>query len=150
MLVWLRDYIYIIFYRCSIKELFLKIYNFQRKHLCKSVFLNIAAGVRPATLWKKTLAQVSFCEFKKNFKNNFFTEHLRTTPSIIYLAVSSPLPSLSFSSKSSSLPLPIDISVCGRALLSSFFSAAFRSNSFQSLKDISFNLFSIACSPSQN
>ena len=34
--------------------------------------------VRPATLLKKTLAQLFFCEFSKTFKDTFFTEHLRT------------------------------------------------------------------------
>ena len=32
---------------------------------------------------KETLAQVLFCEFCDIFKNTFFTEHLRTTASVI-------------------------------------------------------------------
>ena len=32
---------------------------------------------------KETLAQVLFCEFCEIFKNTFFTEHLRTTASVI-------------------------------------------------------------------
>ena len=30
---------------------------------------------------KNTLALVLSCEFRENFKNNFFTEHLRVTAS---------------------------------------------------------------------
>ena len=45
--------------------------KFTRKHLCQSLFF------WPATLLKKTMAQVLWCEFCKSFKNTFFTEHLR-------------------------------------------------------------------------
>ena len=36
------------------------------------------AGLKPATLLKKTLAQVFSCEFYEISKNTFFTEHLFT------------------------------------------------------------------------
>ena len=51
--------------------------KFTGKHLCQSLFLNIVAGLRPATLLKKeTLAQVFSCEFCEFSKNTFFTKHL--------------------------------------------------------------------------
>ena len=44
--------------------------KFTGKHLCQ----------RPASLLKKTLAQLLSCEFREIFKNTFFTEHhLATT-----------------------------------------------------------------------
>ena len=45
--------------------------KFTGKHLCQSVFFNKVAGLRPATLLKKTLAQVFSCEFSEISKNNF-------------------------------------------------------------------------------
>ena len=42
--------------------------KFTGKQLCRSFFLNKVAGLRPATLLKKTLAQVFSCEFCENFK----------------------------------------------------------------------------------
>ena len=42
-----------------------------------------AAGLRPATLLKKTLAQAFSCEFWEISKNTFFTEHLWATASAI-------------------------------------------------------------------
>ena len=44
------------------------------KHLCQSLFFNKVAGLRPATLLKKTLAQVFSYEFCEVSKNTFFTE----------------------------------------------------------------------------
>ena len=41
-------------------------------------------GLRPATLFKKALAQVFSCEFCEISKNTFFTEHLWTTASVLY------------------------------------------------------------------
>ena len=39
---------------CSMKKRVLKNFaNFTRKHLCESLFFNEAAGLRPATLFKK-------------------------------------------------------------------------------------------------
>ena len=34
---------------------------------------------------KETLSQVLYCEFCEISKNAFFTEHLRTTASLVYL-----------------------------------------------------------------
>ena len=41
------------------------------KHLCQSLFFNKVAGLRPATLLKKRLAQVFSCEFCEISKNSF-------------------------------------------------------------------------------
>ena len=50
--------------RCSIKKCGLKNFaEFTGKHLHQSLVLNEVAGLRPATLLKKTLAQVFSCEF---------------------------------------------------------------------------------------
>ena len=63
------------------------------KHLCQSLFFNKVAGLRIFLysdciqentqacnfIKKETLAQVFSCEFCEISKNNFFTEHLRTT-----------------------------------------------------------------------
>ena len=47
--------------------------------MCKSLFCNKVAGLRPATLLKKdTLAQVISCILCEIFKNTFFTEHPAT------------------------------------------------------------------------
>ena len=65
--------------RCSIKKRVLR--NFAKytgKHLSQSPFLN---KVVFNFIKKQTLAQVFSCEFWENFKNTFFTEHLRTTAS---------------------------------------------------------------------
>ena len=54
--------------------------NFARltgKHLCQILFLNKVAGLRPATLLKKTMAQVFYCEFNEISKNTLF---YRTPP----------------------------------------------------------------------
>ena len=56
--------------------------TFTRKHLCQSFFFNKVSGLMPATLLKKTLAQVFSCDCREIFKNTFFTEHLWTTSSI--------------------------------------------------------------------
>ena len=61
---------------CSYFENFAK---FTGKHLCQSLFFNKVAGLGPATLLKKVLAQVFSCEFCEIFKNTFFTEHVRAT-----------------------------------------------------------------------
>ena len=69
--------------RCSVKKCVLRNFaKFTGKHLYQSVFLNKVAGVSPATLLKKTLAQVFSCEFCEISKNTSFTEHLRTTASV--------------------------------------------------------------------
>ena len=55
------------------------------KHLRQSVFFNKVAGLRPATLLKKRLRhRVFLCECSEIFKNTFFTEYLRETPSVFY------------------------------------------------------------------
>ena len=51
--------------------------KFTGKHLWQSPFLNITAGLGSATLLKKILAQVFFCEFCEVFNNTIFTEHLQ-------------------------------------------------------------------------
>ena len=45
--------------------------KFTGKHLCQSVFFNKVAGLRPATLLKKRLAQVFSCEFCEISKKIF-------------------------------------------------------------------------------
>ena len=59
--------------------MFVKIAKFTVKYLRQCLFFNKVAGLGPEILLKKTLAQVFYCEFCKSFKNNFFTEHLRST-----------------------------------------------------------------------
>ena len=60
-----------------LKKEFLKNFTkFKGKHLYWSLFLNKDSGLRPATLLENRLQQKGFsCEFCKNFKNTFFTEH---------------------------------------------------------------------------
>ena len=66
--------------RCSIKKnLFRNFTKFIGKHLCQGLFFNKVAGLN--FIKKETLAQVFSCEFRKIFKNTFFTEHLWTTAS---------------------------------------------------------------------
>ena len=52
---------------CSVKTWL----NLQELHLYQSLFFNEVSGLIPATLWKKRLAQVFFCEFCETFKNTF-------------------------------------------------------------------------------
>ena len=52
--------------------------KFTRKHLCQSLFFNKACNF----IKKETLAQVFSCEFCKNSRNTFFTEHLWATDSV--------------------------------------------------------------------
>ena len=63
--------------RCSMHESVLK--NFTKstgKHLCKSLFYNKVAALRPATLFKKRLWQRFFpVNFVKFLRAPFFTEH---------------------------------------------------------------------------
>ena len=44
--------------------------KFTEKHLYQSLSFIKVAGLRPATLLKKTLAQVFSCEFCKSFKEH--------------------------------------------------------------------------------
>ena len=46
--------------------------KFTGKQLCRSFFLNKVADLRPATLLKRTVAQVFSCEFCEIYKNTFF------------------------------------------------------------------------------
>ena len=69
--------------RCSIENCVPRNFTkFTRKYMCQSLFFNKVAGLKPATLLKKVLAQVFSCEFCKISKNTFFTEHIWTTYSI--------------------------------------------------------------------
>ena len=58
--------------------------KFTRKHLCWSLFLNKVLGLKSAILLKERPKhkQVFSYEFRKIFKNTFFTEHLRATVSV--------------------------------------------------------------------
>ena len=58
--------------------------KFSEKHLCQSLLFNKVAGLRTASLLKKTLAQVFSCEFWEIFKNNYFEKHLRMVASDIF------------------------------------------------------------------
>ena len=74
------------FYEKSVLRNFTK---FTGKHLCQSLFYDKAAGLTPATLFKKeTLAQVFSCEFCEISKNTFFTEYLLTPASIRFITTS--------------------------------------------------------------
>ena len=62
----------------SIKSVLKNLLKFTEKQLCQSLFFNKAADLGRATLLKRdTPTPVFFCEFCKNFKNTFFTLHLR-------------------------------------------------------------------------
>ena len=52
--------------------------EFIGKHLSQSLFLNKVAGLKPATLLKKTPTQVFSCDFWEIFKKVYFEEPLRT------------------------------------------------------------------------
>ena len=59
--------------RCSVKKVF-----FTGKYLCRSLFFNKVAGLRPETLLKKRLWHRCFpMNFAKVLGTAFFTEHLR-------------------------------------------------------------------------
>ena len=51
--------------------------NFTGKHLCWRFFLIKLKVWRPATLLRKTAAQVFSCDICEIFKNTYFEEHLR-------------------------------------------------------------------------
>ena len=73
--------------RNSLPEVFFKVIilrsfaKFTGKNMCQNLFLDEDAGCRSATLLKKRLRQVFFCQCCKMFKNAFFTEHPRETAS---------------------------------------------------------------------
>ena len=67
--------------RCSMKKVVIKNFaKFTGKHLYQSLFFNKVVGLRP--IEKGTLAQVFSSDFCEDFKNTFFTEHLRVTASV--------------------------------------------------------------------
>ena len=50
--------------------------------MCRSLFFDKVASLRPETLLKReTLVQVFYCEFCRNYKNTLFTEYLHKTAS---------------------------------------------------------------------
>ena len=73
--------------RCYVKKGILgKFAKFTGKHLCKSLFFNKVAGLRPKAsnfIKKETLAQVFSCKLCEISKNTFFTEHLLATASVL-------------------------------------------------------------------
>ena len=73
--------------RCSIKKSPLKNFpKFTGKHCAKVSFLIIKLQTKACDfIEKETLAVVFSCEFCKNFKSTFFTEHLWTTASVLFL-----------------------------------------------------------------
>ena len=75
--------------RCSIENgVLVNFAIFTGKRRCKSLFFYLKCSPKACNFIKKEiLAQVFSCEFCKDFKNNFFTEHLRATASIIFLTV---------------------------------------------------------------
>ena len=70
--------------RCSIKKVFLKILQNSQESTCAGVFSLIRSQVSVCIFIKgEALLQVFSCEFWLIFKNISFTEHLRTTASVI-------------------------------------------------------------------
>ena len=63
--------------RCSVNKMFLEVSQNSQENTVPETFFCL----RPATLFKKSLAQVFSCEFSEISKNTFFPEHLRTTTS---------------------------------------------------------------------
>ena len=69
--------------RCSIKQGVLKKFaKFTEGNLCRSVFFNKIAGLRPVTLLKKIPTQVFFSELCEIFRSTFTEQHLRETASV--------------------------------------------------------------------
>ena len=68
--------------RCSVKKVFLEISQNSQESTCARVSFLIKLLF---FLKKETLAQVFSCEFYEISKNTFFTEHLWTTSSVLYL-----------------------------------------------------------------
>ena len=65
------------------KSCFKKFRKIHRKTPVPDLFSNKVAGLRPATLLKKSLWHRCSCEFCEIWKSTFFTEHLWTTASEI-------------------------------------------------------------------
>ena len=58
---------------CSLKTVFLEIWQNSQENTCLSLFFNKIAGLKPATLLKKELwGQVFSCEICKISENTFF------------------------------------------------------------------------------
>ena len=51
--------------------------KFTGKHLCRNLFFNKVADLRPAILLKQDAGAGVSCDFCEIFKNTFFVEHLR-------------------------------------------------------------------------
>ena len=63
---------------CSVKKVFLEISQNLQENTCVRVFFNKVAGLRPATLLKKSLWHRCFpVNFAKFLRKPFFKEHLR-------------------------------------------------------------------------
>ena len=60
--------------------------KFTRKDLCQSLLFNKVAALKPETSLKKGLWRRCFLWNLRNFKNTFFTEHLRTTAYMFWLS----------------------------------------------------------------
>ena len=58
--------------------------KFTGNDYCQSLFFNKVAGLRPATLLKKSLWRFFNRQIWKIIKKTFFTEHLRTAASLLY------------------------------------------------------------------
>ena len=72
--------------RCSVKKVFLEISQSHRKTPVPETLFNKFAGLRPATLLKKSLWHRCFpVNFAKFLRTPFFTEHLRWL--LLYQAV---------------------------------------------------------------
>ena len=63
---------------CSVEKVFLKNSQNSQENNCTGIsYFSKGAGLRPATLLKKTLcAQVFSCKFCEIFKSTFFIEHM--------------------------------------------------------------------------
>ena len=67
-------------------EMFIEISQNSQENTYVRVSFLIKLQARPATLLKKTLTQVFSCKFCEFSENNFFTEHLCTTASNIFIS----------------------------------------------------------------
>ena len=70
--------------RCSVKEFILKNFaKFTDKHLCYRLFFNKVAGLRPATLLRKSFWHRSFpVNFEKFLRTLLFENTFQTTASV--------------------------------------------------------------------
>ena len=74
--------------RCSVKKVFLEISQNSQENTCARVSLLIKLQASRNFIKQETLPQVFSCEFCETSKNTFFTEHFRTTTSVINRTVS--------------------------------------------------------------